>query len=359
MQLQLQDKIQTLLNTLVAEGKERGAQVAVYIDGKLAVDAWAGVADVRTGVPVDGDTVFPAFSTTKGIFSTVIHILAERGKIDYDAPVAKYWPEFAANGKEAITTRQVLAHTAGVPFVPEGLTLENLYDWDFMCAAIAQLKPFKPAGAKQYYHPITFGWILGELARRVDGRSVPQLVAEEICRPLGMTRLYCGIPAELEPTTAFLEQVPDLVITPRPPPHELAPCMEPLHEWMNRPEARRSPQPGSNGIMSARSVARHYAALLPGGVDGVELLPPARVRLAAEEQVPSEGYDEGSGRKAMGYGLGDGGSATAFGHGGYGGSAGYANPPYRLAVGVTRNRFSDNDLAGQVAQELRSALGIS
>src|SRR5476651_894801 len=124
MRDQLQEKIQTLLNTLVAEGKERGAQVAVYIDGKLAVDAWAGVSDVRTGAAVDGDTLFPVFSTTKGIFATVIHILAERGLIDYDTPIAKHWPAFAANGKEAITPRHVLAHTAGIPFMPENITLE-------------------------------------------------------------------------------------------------------------------------------------------------------------------------------------------------------------------------------------------
>src|SRR5476651_2611633 len=146
MRDQLQEKIQTLLNTLVAEGKERGAQVAVYIDGKLAVDAWAGVADDRTGAAVDGDTLFPVFSTTKGIFSTVIHILAERGKIDYDAPIAKYWPEFAANGKEAITMRHALSHTAGIPYMPDDVTREQLYDWDFMCAAVAELKPSWPTG---------------------------------------------------------------------------------------------------------------------------------------------------------------------------------------------------------------------
>src|SRR5271170_2979760 len=100
MRQKLQDTIQTLLNNLVAEGNERGAQIAVYLDGKLAVDAWAGVADVRTGAPVDGDTLFPVFSTTKGILATVMHILTERGQIAYDTPIAHYWPEFAANGKE-------------------------------------------------------------------------------------------------------------------------------------------------------------------------------------------------------------------------------------------------------------------
>jgi len=356
---QLQDTIQNLLNTLVAEGKERGAQVAAYIDGSLAVDAWAGVADVRTGAPVDGETLFPVFSTTKGIFSTVIHILVERGILDYDAPIATYWPEFAANGKETITVQQALAHTSGIPYMPEGITLDQVYDWDFMCAATAQLKPSWPPGAKQVYHPVTFGWILGEVARRADGRTVVELLKEEICQPLGITRMYCGIPAELEPTTAFLELVPNPPVQATPPPHDVALSMQPLHEWINRPEARRTPQPGCSGIMNARSVARHYASLLPGGVDGVELLPPERVRLAAQDQFPTDGREPGAGRKGLGYGLGDGGSSTSFGHGGHGGSAGYANPPYRLAVSVTRNRFSDYDLAGTVAEKIRNALGIT
>jgi CubicO group peptidase (beta-lactamase class C family) len=359
MQKNLQDTIQTLLNTLVAEGKERGTQVAAYIDGEQVIDAWAGVADVRTGRPVDGDTLFPVFSTTKGIFSTVIHILAERGKLDYDTPIATYWPEFAANGKEVVTMRHALSHTSGIPYMPPGITVEQTCDWDYMCAAVAQLKPSWPPGVKQVYHAITFGWIVGEVARRADGRSVPQLLADELCRPLGITRLFCGIPAELEPQTAFLEQVPNPPVTPPTSPNEYAPCMVPLHEWINRPEVRRTPQPGCSGIMSARSVARHYAALLPGGVDGVELLPPSRVKIATVEQAPTGGYDEGTGRKGLGYILGDGVSPTGFGHGGYGGSAAFADPRYRLAVSVVRNRFSDHDLASLVLKEIKDALGIS
>src|SRR5277367_6793218 len=143
---QLQETIQTLLNTAVAEGKERGAQVAAYVDGKLMVDAWAGVADVRTGAPVDADTLFPVFSTTKGIEATVMHILAERGQIEYDKPVAHYWPEFAANGKEGITVRHALAHTSGIPYMPEGIDHAQLCDWETMCGLIAQLKPVSSPG---------------------------------------------------------------------------------------------------------------------------------------------------------------------------------------------------------------------
>jgi CubicO group peptidase (beta-lactamase class C family) len=365
MQNDLQDTIQALLNTFIAEGKQRGVQAVAYFEGKLVVDAWAGVADVRTGAPVDGDTLFPVFSTTKGVFSTVIHILAERGVLDYDQPIAHYWPEFAANGKEKITLRQALAHTSGIPYMPDGITLEQTCDWDFMCAAVAKLKPALPAGAKQFYHPVTFGWLVGEVARRADGRNVPQLLEEEICRPLGITQMYCGIPAELEPQTAFLELVPNPPVTPPPPPNDVAPCMLPLHEWINRPEVRRTPQPGCSGIMSARAVARHYAALLPGGVDGVELLPQSRVKIAAEEQVPADGYDPGStARKALGYQLGTdidevGRSPSAFGHCGHGGSLGFADPRHSFALGITRNLYSDHAAAPIIARAIRNALGIS
>jgi CubicO group peptidase (beta-lactamase class C family) len=358
----LQDTIQALLHKFVAEGNERGVQVTAYIEGKLAVDAWAGVSDVRTGAVVDGDTLFPVFSTTKGIFATVIHILAERGLIDYDTPIAKYWPAFGANGKEAITPRHALAHTSGIPFMPEGITLEQMWDWDFMAAAMEGLTPHWPSGMKQHYHSLTYGWILGELARRVDGRSVPQLLEEEICRPLGLTRLYCGIPAELEPETAFLEQFPEPEVVVPPPPHDIPPCAMPLYSWINRTGSRLSPQPGCSGIMSARAIARHYAAVLPGGVDGVELISPERLRVATAEQVPTGGYDEGSGLKALGYQFGTksddwGVSATAFGHGGHGGSHGYADTKYRLAVGITRNRFSDHCLGPRIIQEIRQSLG--
>jgi len=366
----LQDTIQNLLDSLVAEGKERGAQVAIYIDGKLVVDAWAGVADVRTGTPVDAGTLFPVFSTTKGIEATVLNILAERGQVDYDKPIAHYWPEFAANGKEAITVRHGLSHKSGIPYMPVGIGHAELCDWNTMCRLVAQLKPAWPAGQKTVYHPVTFGWIVGEVARRVDGRDFQSFVEAEICGPLGIRTMFAGIPAELESRVAFLEQYYEPVAPPATPPPPQPPAnpaeqgvpdfMNPLHEWMNRSDARRACIPASNGIMNAWAIARHYAALLPGGVDGIELLPPSRMKLATELQIPGEGFVEGvTPRKGLGYGLGVGGNPDDFGHGGFGGSTGYGNPTYRLAVGVVRNRFTSNDLAGAVAKEVREVLGIT
>lgn len=359
-----QHRMQDMLDGLVARGQARGLQVAAYVDGRLVVDAWAGVADAATGRAVDGDTLFPVFSTTKGMMATVIHRLVERGRLDYDWPIARVWPEFAANGKAAITLRQALAHMAGIPQMPGGIGRADLGDWDRMCAAVAGLTPQWKPGSNMAYHAVTFSWILGEAARRVDGRPVSQMIRDEIARPLGIEDLYVGLPDELDPRVAVLE---DPGATPAPDdgkPQAIPSWITPLAVWMNHPAARRACIPASNGIMSARAIARHYAALLPGGVDGVELLPPARVRQAtALQHVDGDPSGEPPMRMGLGYHVGGPGSGlgprvTAFGHGGHGGSMGFADPEYRLAVGFTRNLFAVPPDAPNVIDELRAVLGV-
>jgi len=330
----MQSRVQQLFDELVTTGRERGLQAAVYHNGQLVVDAWAGVADPATGARVDGATLFPTFSTTKGIAATIIHRLAERELLDYDQPVSTYWPEFAAAGKATITLRQVLNHTAGLPYLPGDLDPARLGDWAGMCALLAALPPAWPPGSRMEYHALTFGWIVGEVARRVTGCSFGELLMTEICQPLGLTDLYVGLPDNVTTPIAVLEE-PGL---PTASPASSAPApvpyrIEPLGAWMNQPAARRVCSPAASGIMTARAVARHYAALLPGGVDGVELLPPARVRLATTAQFTSTG--EATGRY-LGYGPIDG--EGTFGHGGYGGSVGLAEPARGLAVGLALNR---------------------
>src|SRR5215203_5090842 len=129
-------RIQALLDEMIATGPEVGLQVAAYHHGELVADAWAGVADSSTGRPIDGDTVFVTFSVSKGVTATIAHLLADRGQLDYDAPIAKVWPAFAANGKERITARHVLAHTAGLAHLPIDLRPEDVIAWDRMCAIL-------------------------------------------------------------------------------------------------------------------------------------------------------------------------------------------------------------------------------
>ena len=358
----IEQTIPSLLDQFIAEDSERGVQVAVYLQGELVVDAAAGIADPATGRRVTGDTLFPVFSTTKGIAATLIHLLVERGKIAYDTRLAEVWPEFAAHGKDGITLRHALNHTAGIPNMPTGIGHFELCDWKMMCAAIADLKPISPPGMEYAYHAITYSWTLGEVARRVDGRTFQQLLHDEICVPLAMTtEMFAGIPDEVEPRVAMLEADIDLSAN-QPLPHDATPqaipaLVQPLHAWMNRPDARRACIPASNGIMTARAVARHYAALLPGGVDGVELLPPERIRLATEPQWPGHHKTgEPPPGHRLGYGVGTPFSATSFGHGGYGGSIGFADLEHGLAFGFTRNRFTNDASLSRIVETLRKSV---
>ncbi len=347
----LQARIQQLLDHLVAEGVERGVQVAVYQNGELVVDAWAGAMDVN-GAPVDGDTLFPVFSVTKGFAATLVHILAERGVVDYDAPIAVVWPEFAAAGKGGITLRQALNHSAGLQNIPSGLKAEDLADWDRMCAVLAAEAPAFEPGTMASYHAITYSWLVGEVLRRADGRDFPTLLREEIASPLGLEHLYCGMPESVDKPVAVLDEPGVEAPEDDGKPAAIPAWVQPLYVFMNRRDAQRACMPATSGVITARAIALHYAALLPGGVDGVELLPPERVRLATEPQ----GLLRGNGEPAF-WGLGyqrhehltrPGGEQVAFGHNGYGGSSGWADPSRGLAVGITKNLLGQHDTIATV-----------
>lgn len=372
----LQSDIQQMIDRFIADGDEVGLQVAAYVDGKLVVDAWGGIADEATGRPVDGETVFTSWSTTKGFVATCAHILADQGKLDYDEPIAAWWPDFAANGKGTATIRHALTHSIGVPQMPDGVTPEMMTDWDTMCSAIAALPPLWESGTKTGYHAWTFGWIIGEIIRRVDGRPIAQFARDEICDPLGIEGFYLGIPDEVEPRIAPLRQAED---------HQrffesltgIAAISMPLDVTtaavVNRPDVRRASIPGGGGIMNARAIARHYAMLAGHGeLDGVRILSPERVDIIRTVHI--EAVDElfqAQVRKGLGYFLGGpedkGGSPTIgpdgseFGHPGNGGSCGFADPERGLAFGLTKNLMRSGDVtkdtvAYQAAEAIRAAL---
>jgi CubicO group peptidase (beta-lactamase class C family) len=377
----LNDRIQALLENLIEQNMESGLQVAAYLDEELVVDTWAGVADVSTRRPVDGETLFCVFSTTKGITASVIHLLADRGLLDYDAPIAKYWHEFGVNGKHVITTRQVLTHTAGIPHMPDGVTPEDICDWEKMCQGFEKLSPLWKPGTMNVYHALSFGWILGELARKVDGRRIEKIVQEDLCEPFGIESLFFGIPDEVEPLVAVLENDPNPPpppSTPPPPPESISPAitldllippsLQPLHELVNRSDVRRAVLPAFGGIMNARAIARHYAVLACGQLDGVGLLSQERIRIAAKLEVDQNGEILNDiMNRPLGWILGGplsslGNRLTAFGHGGLGGSLGFADTKYRFSFGLAKTRLVDRppgqETAYLIAREIRSALGI-
>jgi CubicO group peptidase (beta-lactamase class C family) len=338
-------KVRATLEGLVKDTPEVGLQVAAYLDGKLVVDAWAGLADAGTRKRVDGDTLFMLSSTTKGVTSTCMHILVEKHKLDYDMPIVKVWPEFGAHGKQRATLRHALSHQTGVPQTPVGYTPDWLADWDKMCRGIADLTPMFPIGERTAYHSLNFGHINGEILRRVDGRSIGQFLQDEICKPLKTNGIFLGVPDADLGRVAVLKDGP-----PAPAAYDASMVGEPAGSYVakafNRTAVIKAAIPGSGGIMSARGLARHYAMLANWGeLDGVRILPESRIRAGIELQTFE--WDEVYKvrvRRSLGYRRGrDTGplaSPEAFGHVGGGDSFGYADPARRLGIGFAKNYFT-------------------
>lgn len=346
----IQQQVQQAIDRMVESGAERGVQVAVYLHGEQLVDAVAGVADPATGRPVTPGSVFYNYSIGKAATATVVHVLAERGAFSYDTRVAELWPEFAAHGKGAATVRHVLTHAAGVPGVPADTTAADLCDWDKMCAAIADAEPWWEPGAEVGYHAYTFGYILGEIVRRVTGKPISQVLREEVTGPLGVAdELYFGMPAAEHGRLAWLEDPEGaaemMAGLPADSPMFRAgpPVTFPSAALGNRVDVLEADIP-AGGKTSARAIARMYAALM-GDVPGVRLISPERLREVTA--VTAEGIDQVFGNPAswgLGFSIGLPGAAepvmSAFGMGGAGGSFAYGDTASGIAFAVTKNRLT-------------------
>jgi CubicO group peptidase (beta-lactamase class C family) len=359
----VQDSVQELIDGLTSEGTEHGLQVAVYLDGELIVDAFSGVADPESGRAMDGDTLVPVFSVTKGIASTLAHIAVQRGPITYETRIAEVWPEFANNGKENITLRQALNHSAGLACMPDGVGFEELGNWELMCDHVARMKPGREPGSVAHYHAITFSWVVCEPIRRVLGaRSFDAMLRREITDPLGISDgMFVGTNLDVDSRVAVLADF-DPPVLDKSLPSPVPAWLDSLHVFMNRRDMQRACIPGSSGIMTARAIARHYASLVPGGVDGVELLPPDQIARATEFQniKTVENIDSpfGLGYQRIPEHAPSGATQPAFGHGGYGGSTGFADPNRKLAVALTKNLFNKNETPGLIVSEIKRCLGF-
>jgi CubicO group peptidase (beta-lactamase class C family) len=362
-----------------------GAAVCVYRDGRPVVDLWGGVADPDAGRPWARDTLQLVYSATKGATATAAHLLAQRGALDLDAPVAEYWPEFAANGKAEIPVRWLLSHRAGVVALDDPVPLADALAWQPMAAALAAQRPAWTPGTAHGYHGRTFGWLVGEVIRRVSGRTPGRFFAEEIAAPLGLD-FFIGLPAsERGRVSRMVYKQPDFDLAAAPPeaiPEEFRELVaalldqtslynrafsvtDPAQIDFNSPEVQAAEIPASNGIGTARGLARMYAGLI-GEVDGVRLLTPETVAAAAKEQscgtdrvilVPS--------RFGSGYMLPtDVNPLTgpaSFGHPGRGGSLGFADPEHGIAFGYVMNHIiegaPDDVRATSLVEAVRESLG--
>lgn len=350
--------VQLLLEQMVKDGREIGVQVAAWQGEEQIVDAWAGIADPETGRPVDADTLFNIFSVTKAITAVAVHLQAERGLVEYDAPVATYWPDFAQAGKEQVTVRQVLSHISGVYRMPPDVTPELMTNWDWVTRRIAEMPGAFPPGSRSSYQSLTFGWMLGEVVRRTDPKRRPfgQFIQQEIAEPIGATDLWIGIPDSVEPRIAKLDDVAVYVAPDGNAMREANPIqVDLMPDPFERPYVRRACIPAVGGIVNARSLGRFWAMLANGGtLGGTRLLSAERVATFGQ---PRPHFDDADpvffGMKVpiawSGFWLG--GAETppvssprnmrALCHPGMGGSGAWADPDTKVAVAFCHNRMFD------------------
>jgi CubicO group peptidase (beta-lactamase class C family) len=350
-----------------AERHEIGAACAVYRDGRKVVDMWGGYRDGVTRAPWDEHTLVPMFSTTKGVASMAVAVAHSRGLLDYDEPVARYWPEFGAAGKERVTVRQLLSHQAGLCAIDAPLGLPDLVDLDRVAAVVAAQAPAWEPGARHGYHGITLGWYEGELIRRVDpqGRTLGRYFADEVAAPLGL-EFFIGLPDAVPPERVarihgyqpaemllHLHEFPPRFVLGFLNPRSLTyktfgnPRITGLVNEYNRRELQRAEIPAANGIGEARAVARAYGEFATGGaalglteatLDALRrpAVAPSGGRLDLVlhiESVFSLGYVKPFPRFRFGTGA-----ELAFGTPGAGGSFGFADPDAGVGFAYAMNR---------------------
>ena len=354
--------VQEAFEANFAAGLEWGATCSFWVDGEEKVRIAGGTKVQGGDDPYDVDTLQLVFSSTKGLVAICANLLAQRGLLDVDAPVTEYWPEYGGAGKEHTKVEWLLDHKAGVPIVDADLTLEQVLAWDPVIEAIGEQEPQWEPGTAHGYHAVTYGWLVGEVIRRITGKTVGTFFQEEVARPLGLDA-WIGLPHhEFERVAPFgelfnpddpeLKEIIDLILHPDMPIGRAlyGPGAVFNEEGLfNRPEVLAAEIPAANGVTTASSLAKAYAALI-GEVDGVRLL--------TDEQVAEarRGRTEGNDRilvfeSKIGLGFfvhsafSPYGGAQSFGHTGLGGSCGFADPEHGVAFGYAMNRPQAN-LAG-------------
>ena len=351
-----------------AAGREVGASFAATLDGELVVDLWGGHADAARTRPWERDTIVNVFSTTKAMTALCAHMLVDRGRLDVDVPVACYWPEFARSGKETITARQLLSHTAGLAAIREPLPIDALYDWERMVGVLAAETPWWEPGSTSGYHALTYGHLVGELIRRLSGATVGTFFRDQVSGPLGAD-FHIGLAASEDGRVA--EMVPasktEMAAGGALDPQSLRGKVlsnPPLRPQVANTRAWRAAEiPAANGHGNARSVARVMAALACGGsLDGVRLLGLPTITRAIEEQC----YDKdlvlgfrlrwGLGFMVTSPSLPLGPNPRTFGHGGWGGSLGFADLDARVSWAYVMNKMSPGTAGDTRAAGLIAAL---
>ncbi len=352
------------------EHGDAGAGLCVYHRGHKVVELVGGWSWQKGGIPYDDEALQLIFSSTKGATALCAHLLAERGLLDFDQPVAGYWPEFAAAGKEEVTVRHLLSHQAGLPTIDNPIKLADVLAWEPVVEALAAQAPFWEPGSAHGYHALTYGWLVGEVIRRVSGRSIGCFFAEEVAAPLGID-FWIGLPEEQEARVSRLRIGPLPTLGALRNPKEIDPTIAELAkeifapgslllraltlngafgEFMggqgpfNNPAVHAAEVPAANGITNASGLARMYASMV-GEVDGVRLLDKESVARATRTE--SDGKDRvlvTNSRFGLGFMLHAENFSpmlgpASFGHTGAGGSVGFADVENQIGFGYVMNQM--------------------
>jgi CubicO group peptidase (beta-lactamase class C family) len=353
--------VRTAFENNFAAGLETGAGFCLHVEGRKVVDLHGGYFDRERTRPYGADALQLIFSSTKGATAACANLLAQRGQLDLDAPVASYWPEFAAAGKENLPVRYLLTHQAGLPAVDISLSAEEVQAWDPAIKVLAAQEPLWEPGSAHGYHAVSYGYLVGEVVRRITGRSLGRYFADEIAGPLNL-EFFIGLPAELEERVSPIigSLLPEEGTPGLPADFATTLLARALNfagafsdpAWMNQPAWHAADMPAANGITNAASLSRLYAGLI-GTVEGGPSEPILTTgQVDAARTVHTSGPDQVFGslgfplEQHIGLGFwvaspfaffgGEGG----FGHGGAGGSYGFADPANRLGVGYVMNQMS-------------------
>ena len=367
---------------------EIGGSVCLTVGGETVVDLWGGVADPKTQKPWTRDTVSVVYSCTKGATALCAHILASRGQLDLDAPVIALWPEFGQHGKDRVTTRMMLDHSAGVPALRAKVKPDGPYEWDYMTGRLAEEEPFWEPGTRNGYHGFTFGWTVGEMVRRVSGKSLGTFFQDEVAKPLGLD-FWIGLPEEIEPLVApMISHIYKAADATTPFLTDLRNRQSVaslfffnVGAWLpggaNTRAGHAAEIGAANGITNARGLAGMYAPLAQGGgklVDAKTLARMAEVSMATHDdatlRIPTRfalGFMKSMDNRKRSIAATLWGEdcdsvilgSAAFGHVGAGGSLGFADPAAGLSFGYTMNKMGPGLLMNVRGQALVDAAYLS
>jgi CubicO group peptidase (beta-lactamase class C family) len=346
-----------------AQGQELGARFCLCVEGEVVVDLWAGTADRAGAIPFGPDTLTPVFSTTKALAAFMIARLVDAGRLAYGQRVAEIWPEFGQAGKDRLTVEQVMSHQAGLAGFVEPMDAGLWFDWEAICAKLAAMTPLWPPGTASGYHPVTFGYLAGEIFRRVDGRTMGAALREDVAGPLGLD-LWIGLPDAEHHRCADVRRPPALpelgVLTEAKRAAFLTPWASP--RAADPAQWRRAEIPSANGHATAQALARFASLLACDGVlDGRRLLSAGMARKAARQRIVGPdlvlpftlswgaGFIRNQGLNIYGPG------AETFGHSGWGGSCLFADPERRLSGAYVMNRQSADLIGDARARRLIDA----